>query len=152
THPGLALPRRDLVLREMLRQGYLTRPVYEGSIKQRLPSPGNVQAPQEPTVEGVDVGYFNSWIQQQLVERYGAQRAFDGGSRIKPTLDLDLQRASEKAIGGYLGYAGGPTASLVAIENSTGEVRAMVGGRNYDETPFNLATSGERQPGSAFKA
>jgi penicillin-binding protein 1A len=39
----------------------------------------------------------------------------------------------------------------VAIENSTGEVRAMVGGRNYEETPFNLATEGERQPGSSFK-
>ncbi|HEX5224273.1 MAG TPA: penicillin-binding transpeptidase domain-containing protein, partial [Solirubrobacteraceae bacterium] len=51
----------------------------------------------------------------------------------------------------YLGYAGGPTASLVAIENSTGQVRAMVGGPDYNKTPFNLATNGERQPGSAFK-
>jgi penicillin-binding protein 1A len=152
THSALALARRDLVLREMLQQGYLARPDYEGSIEQPLPAPSDIQAPQEPTVEGVDVGYFNSWVQQQLVERYGAQRAFDGGLRIKTTLDLDLQRAAEQAIGAYLGYAGGPTASLVAIENATGEVRAMVGGRNYDETPFNLATSAERQPGSAFKA
>jgi penicillin-binding protein 1A len=40
----------------------------------------------------------------------------------------------------------------VAIENSTGEVRAMVGGRDYSTTPFNLATNGQRQPGSSFKA
>jgi penicillin-binding protein 1A len=40
----------------------------------------------------------------------------------------------------------------VAIENSTGEVRAMVGGRDYNKSPFNLATEGERQPGSSFKA
>ncbi len=91
-------------------------------------------------------------MQQQVIERYGAPRAFDGGLQIKTTLDLELQRAAEQAINSYLAYPGGPTASLVAIENSTGEVRAMVGGRNYDESPFNLATEGERQPGSSFKA
>ena len=89
---------------------------------------------------------------QQVVERYGAPRAFDGGLRIKTTLDLQLQKAAEQAISGYLSDPEGPSASLVAIENSTGEVRAMVGGRNYAETPFNLATDGERQPGSSFKA
>jgi penicillin-binding protein 1A len=152
TQPGVARARRNLVLREMLQQGYLTPMIYEASVKQALPASSAIQAPQEPTVEGVDVGYFSSWVQQQLIERYGAPRAFDGGLRVKTTLDLDLQRAAEHAIGAYLGYPGGPTASLVAIENATGEVRAMVGGRNYDETPFNLATTGERQPGSSFKA
>jgi penicillin-binding protein 1A len=151
-HPVAALRRRQIVLTQMLDQGYLTRPVYEESIKQALPSPHEIQAPQEQTVEGVNAGYFTSWVQQQVIERYGAPRAFDGGLKIKTTLDLELQRSAEQAIGNYLAYAGGPTASLVAIENSTGEVRAMVGGRDYNESPFNLATQGERQPGSAFKA
>ena len=119
---------------------------------QALPAPVNVQAPEEETVEGVDAGYFTSWVQQQVIERYGAPRAFEGGLRVKTTLDLELQRAAEQAIEGYLAYSGDPTASLVAIENSTGEVRAMVGGRSYGESPFNLATEGERQPGSSFKA
>src|SRR5439155_17814 len=92
------------------------------------------------------------WVQQQVVERYGAPRAFSGGLRIKTTLDLDLQRAAEQAVGSYLANPSGPTASLVAIENSTGEVRAMVGGPDYNKTPFNLATQGQRQPGSSFKA
>ena len=126
--------------------------MYEESIKQALPAPKDITAPREQTVEGVDAGYFTSWVQQQVIERYGAPRAFDGGLRIKTTLDLELQRAAEHAVDAYLAYPGGPTASLVAIENSTGEVRAMVGGRNYDESPFNLATEGERQPGSSFKA
>jgi penicillin-binding protein 1A len=150
-HPALAKERRDVVLRQMLDQGYLTRPVYEESINQALPSPREIQAPEEQTVEGVDVGYFTSWVQQQVIERYGT-RAFNGGLKIRTTLDLELQRAAEQAVNNYLAYAEGPTASLVAIENSTGEVRAMVGGRNYDESPFNLATEGERQPGSSFKA
>jgi len=151
-HPEAAKARREVVLRQMLDQGYLQRPVYEESVKQALPAPHDIQAPREQTVEGVDAGYFTSWVQQQVIERYGPTRAFDGGLKIKTTLDLELQRAAEQAVNNYLAYSGGPTASLVAIENSTGEVRAMVGGRNYDESPFNLATNGERQPGSSFKA
>jgi penicillin-binding protein 1A len=151
-HPLAAKNRRDVVLRQMYEQGYLTRTVYEQSVAQALPAATDIQAPQEPTVEGVDAGYFTSWVQQQIIERYGAPRAFDGGLRIKTTLDLELQRAAEQAINGYLAYSGDPSASLVAIENATGEVRAMVGGRSYDESPFNIATEGERQPGSSFKA
>ncbi len=152
THPAAAQTRRDVVLRQMFEQGYLMKAVYEQSVDQALPAPKEVQAPQEQTVEGVDAGYFTSWVQQQVIERYGAPRAFDGGLQIKTTLDLELQHAAEQAIEGYLAYSGDPSASLVAIENSTGEVRAMVGGRGYDESPFNLATEGERQPGSSFKA
>jgi penicillin-binding protein 1A len=151
-HPTAARDRRDVVLAQMYKQGYLTRSVYEQSVAQPLPSSTDIQAPEEQTVEGVNAGYFTSWVAQQVIERYGAPRAFGGGLRIKTTLDLELQRAAEQAINGYLAYSGDPSASLVAIENSTGEVRAMVGGRSYDESPFNLATEGERQPGSSFKA
>jgi len=151
-HPVAARERRDTVLYEMLEQGYITRPVYEESIKQALPSPKDVQLPQEQTVEGVDAGYFTSWVQQQVIERYGPERAFAGGLRVKTTLDLELQQAAEQAINAYLPGPSGPGAAMVVIENSTGEVRAMVGGRSYSESPFNLATEGERQPGSSFKA
>jgi penicillin-binding protein 1A len=151
-HPVAARTRRDVVLRQMLEQGYIKHAIYEESIAQALPAAQDIQAPREQTVEGVDAGYFTSWVQQQVIERYGAPRAFDGGLRIKTTLDLDLQRAAEQAVSAYLADPSGPTASLVAIENSTGEVRAMVGGRSYAESPFNLATNGERQPGSSFKA
>jgi penicillin-binding protein 1A len=150
-HPLAAKERRDVVLLQMLEQGYLTRPVYSESVRQALPAPREVQAPQEQTVEGVDAGYFTSWVQQQVIERYG-QRAFNGGLKIRTTLDLELQKQAELAVNNYLSYPEGPTASLVAIENSTGEVRAMVGGRGYNASPFNLATEGERQPGSSFKA
>ncbi len=151
-HPLAARERRDTVLRQMMLQGYLTKPIYRQSLAQALPAARDIQTPTEQTIEGVDAGYFTSWVQQQVIERYGASRAFDGGLRIKTTLDLELQRAAEHAVNGYLENPEGPTAALVAIENSTGEVRAMVGGRNYSQTPFNLATNGERQPGSSFKA
>jgi penicillin-binding protein 1A len=152
THPQAAKDRRDEVLLQMLDQGYLTRTVYDESVKQALPAAAEIQAPQEQAIEGVDAGYFTSWVQQQIIEHYGAPRAFDGGLKIRTTLDLQLQHAAEQAVNDYLANPEGPAAALVAIENSTGEVRAMVGGRNYDESPFNLATEGERQPGSSFKA
>jgi penicillin-binding protein 1A len=151
TNPAQARARRNLVLKQMLEQGYLTRTEYEESVAQALPAPKDIQPPHQILVEGVDAGYFASWVSQQIIERYGATSAFTGGLRIRTTLDLDMQRAAEQAVDGYLPGPEGPTASLVAIENSTGEVRAMVGGRNYDKTPFNLATEGERQPGSSFK-
>jgi penicillin-binding protein 1A len=150
--PLEAKTRRDVVLEQMFQQGYISRAVYEESLNQPLPTAREIQTPQQPLVDGVDVGYFTSWVQQQAIERYGAPRVYNGGLRIETTLDLGLQRAAEQAVSGYLPGPEGPTAALVAIENSTGEVRAMVGGRNYDATPFNLATEGERQPGSSFKA
>jgi penicillin-binding protein 1A len=152
TEPTLARERRNTVLAQMYGQGYITRPIYEEGVRQALPAPHEIQLPEEQSVENVDAGYFNSWVGQQVIERYGAYRAFNGGLRIKTTLDLELQRAAEQAINNYLAYTGGPTASLVAIENSTGEVRAMVGGRDYNTSAFNIATEGERQPGSSFKA
>ena len=152
THPVAARARRDLVLREMYAQGYIKRPVYEQGVAEALPAPRDIHAPRQQTIEGVDVGYFTSWVQQHVIERYGAPRAFDGGLRITTTLDLELQRAAEGAIEAYLADPSGPGASLVVIENATGEVRAMVGGRSYARSPFNLATYGERQPGSSFKA
>jgi penicillin-binding protein 1A len=151
THLVAARRRRDIVLGQMLEQGYIPRSVYEQSIQQALPSPHEVQAPQEQTVEGVDAGYFTSWVDQQVIERYGS-RAFLGGLRIRTTLDLQLQQAAEQAIDSYLPGPEGPQAAMVVIENSTGQVRAMVGGREYGASPFNLATEGERQPGSSFKA
>ena len=72
---------------------------------------------------------------------------FNGGLHIKTTLDFGMQRAAEQAIAGYLPGPGGPTASLVAIENSTGQVRAMVGGRNYNKTPFQPRHRGRAPAG-----
>ena len=150
-HPIAAKARRNLVLKDMWQQGYLTRDQYQTSIEQALPAKPLIQPPRETSVTPT-AAYFTTWVRQQLIDRYGAQRALEGGLRVRTTLDLDLQRAAEQAIGNYLADPSGPSASLVAIDNATGSVRAMVGGRKYSSSPFNLATEGERQPGSAFKA
>ena len=101
-YPMAAKERRDVVLQQMYQQGYITAPRVRRKPRQALPSPKEIQAPQEQTVEGVDAGYFTSWAAQQVVERYGAPRAFNGGLRIRTTLDLKLQKAAEQAVNGYL--------------------------------------------------
>ena len=87
---------------------------------------------------------------QQLVDKYRAGRVFGGGLKIKTTIDPEIQARPRTAVAGRLAGVG-PNASLVAIENKTGEVKAMVGGSDFDSRPFNLATNGHRQPGSSFK-
>ncbi|MDE3070953.1 MAG: transglycosylase domain-containing protein, partial [Acidobacteriota bacterium] len=151
-NPHAALARRGLVLKDMLEQRRLSYAEYTRAMAEPLPQPQTVQPPQVPPVDGLQTGYFTSWVEQQLIERYGAQRALEGGLTVHTTLDLGLQRAAEQAVNGYLPGPAGPTAALVAIENSTGDVRAMVGGHDYAAQPFNLATQSERQPGSSFKA
>jgi penicillin-binding protein 1A len=150
SEPQAALARRNLVLADMYKQNYLTRDEYQSSIPEALPPKAQIQPPQVKALDP-SVAYFTTWVQQQVVQRFGATQAFDGGLKIRTTLDLDLQARAKQAIDNYLSYSGGPTAALVAIDNATGAVRAMVGGQNYYKTPFNLATQGQRQPGSAFK-
>jgi penicillin-binding protein 1A len=145
-HPVAAKRRRDIVLANMLAQGRLTRAEYDDALQQPLWS-GDLDPPRVRT----NAPYFTTWVRQQLIDRFGPEKAFEGGLKIKTTLDYDMQQAAEAAISRYLSYPAGPTASLVAIDNKTGEVRAMVGGRDYSQQPFNLATQGQRQPGSSFK-
>ncbi|MDP2710063.1 MAG: transglycosylase domain-containing protein [Solirubrobacteraceae bacterium] len=150
-NPEAAKNRRNIVLAKMLEQGYLTQAEYERGVNEPLPS-RDVISPPRAQAASKSSAYFATWVRQQVIERYGARDALLGGLRVQTTLDLGMQRRAEDAIKRWLGDPpAGPQAALVAINNSTGEVRAMVGGTDYDEVPFNLATQGQRQPGSAFK-
>jgi penicillin-binding protein 1A len=167
-----AKDRRNLVLRDMLDQHFISRVQYEIGIAKGVPSPSDLQPPTEPAA----APYFTSWLRPQILaamgDRPGATsqqqqaaeyRAYYGGLRIRTTLDLKLQQAADQAIAAELPSGQGfPTVSMVAIDNRTGEVRAMVGGpvlsnsagqvyEDYQNHPFNLATEAERQPGSSFK-
>ncbi|MFP5364630.1 MAG: transglycosylase domain-containing protein [Thermoleophilia bacterium] len=150
-HREAATRRRNIVLAKMLEQGYLTRVEYARGRSQPVPSRNLIRPPQAQSASKSSA-YFATWVRQQIIERYGAREALLGGLRVQTTLDLGLQRRAEDAVARWLGEPRwGPSAALVAIDNRSGEVRAMVGGTDYDEVPFNLATQGRRQPGSAFK-
>jgi penicillin-binding protein 1A len=74
---------------------------------------------------------------------------------VETTLDLDLQNEAERALSTGLakdGVALGASQGALVAMTPDGALRALVGGRSYDESPFNRATDALRQPGSAFKA
>jgi len=144
--PDATLLRRNTVLQKMLDQGYITQEQYDEAKAETLPSEDEIDPPSLDS----KAPYFTSWLRQQLVDRYGAGRAFFGGLKVKTSLDLDVQAATEDAINSTLSGVG-PSASVVIINNKDATVDAMVGGSDYDTTPFNLATQGYRQPGSTVK-
>ena len=143
--------RRNLVLAKMVEQGYITPAEYRFSRAQPVPQSDTIRPPQAQAATQ-SAAYFATWVQQQVIDRYGARQALEGGLRVQTTLDLGLQRSADQAVKSWLGDPpNGPHAALVAIDNASGEIRAMVGGTDYSKVPFNLATQGQRQPGSAFK-
>jgi penicillin-binding protein 1A len=144
-HPRAARDRRETVLRAMLEEGLITRSQFRAS--NRAPLPKDVQM---PGIQG-PAPYFTNYVKEQLLTRYEPREVFGGGLRIRTTLDLELQKLAQESIWKILDDPEGPSAALVALDPTTGDVLAMVGGRNYRESQFNLATQGTRQPGSAFK-
>ncbi len=107
--------------------------------------------------------YFVDYVAEEL-KAQGDGDAGEGVRAVVTTLDADLQRAAEKAVSEGLsrlerefdwlreGEAGEPLqAALVALDPRTGEILAMVGGRDYGTSQFNRAVRARRQPGSAFK-
>jgi penicillin-binding protein 1A len=145
-HPQAARARRNLVLERMLDMKTVTQSQYDEAIRQSLPSEDDVDPPNNESTEP----YFTSWMTEHLLDLYRPGKVFAGGLKVRTTIDPELQDAAESAIVGRLAGVG-PDAALVAIKNGTGEVRAMVGGSDFNARPFNLATNGHRQPGSSFK-
>jgi penicillin-binding protein 1A len=150
-HPQAAKARRNLVLQLMYQQGYLTRSQYVNSLVYPMPDPDKVSL---PSTQGVAAPYFANYVKDQLVREFGPRKAFGGGLKVTTTLDVGLQKLARDAIASVLPQDGtNPAAALVAIDvqRDPGAILAMVGGSNYHHNQFNLATQGERQPGSSFK-
>ncbi|MDE3116480.1 MAG: PBP1A family penicillin-binding protein [Pseudomonadota bacterium] len=96
-------------------------------------------------------GYFADWVIAQLPDLIGD---VSGPVIVRTTFDLDLEAKAERAVAQGLAQEGpklnASEAALVVL-SPDGAVRAMVGGHDYAQSPFNRATDGSRQPGSAFK-
>ncbi|NLE11750.1 MAG: PBP1A family penicillin-binding protein [Actinobacteria bacterium] len=143
--PEAALGRRDTVLNKMYQQGYITGDELQAALSTPL------ELADKTAEDSVTLPYWVELIRSQLIARYGATTVFTGGLRVYVSVDLVMQKAAEDAVAGVLDQPGDPSAALVAIDVATGRMVAMVGGRDFSEMQFNLATQGRRQPGSAFK-
>jgi len=142
--PEAAKNRRSTVLGQMLAQGYIDQATHDVADTEPFTLA-------QATNEADRAPYFVDWVIQTLSDMYGADVVYKGGLRVTTTLDPTAQTAAEQAIAGVLDEEGDPSAALVAIEPASGEIRALVGGQDFDTHQFNVATQGRRQPGSAFK-
>ncbi|HEV8316390.1 MAG TPA: PBP1A family penicillin-binding protein, partial [Vicinamibacterales bacterium] len=157
--PQRALARRNLVLRVMLDAGLIDRPAYVEARRQPLKVNDALRR------EEAYGQYFKEDVRKQIVDRFGWDRVYREGLTVETTLDLDMQKAAEAEVAralaeieqrqGRRGRQRAATdplqAALVALDPRTGEVRALVGGRAFDQSRFDRVTQAQRQPGSAFK-
>ncbi len=95
--------------------------------------------------------YFFDYVEDKLIEAYGVNTVRKGGLRVFTTVDPRLQTIGLEAMHSALPYSEDPSAALVAIDPQSGYIEAMVSSSNYDDSQFNLAAQGHRQPGSTFK-
>ena len=162
--PQAALKRRSLVLDKMLLHNYITIEQYQ-------------QANLEPiatTYHGkiieLEAPYIAEMVRQELVDRFG-EEIYDRGYEVITTINTDLQIAANTALttalleyddrhknksliesnNGTLKNIPEIDGALIAINPNNGEILSLVGGFDFQKSPFNRVTQAERQPGSNFK-
>ena len=96
--------------------------------------------------------FFFEYVHQELVERYGTKAVEQGGLKVYTTIDLNMQRLARKAIGEVLDEPGDPASAIVTLNPHNGDIEAMAESESYEQSQYNLAADGHRQPGSTFKA
>ncbi len=168
-YPDRARARRDLVLTRMAAEGHLERE--EAAHWKQFPLPEN-----EPTGSVTSVApYFEEWVRQILDSRFGDE-IYRNGLRVYTTLDMDMQQVAQlsmeegwaaieadtihfehpyysdfdtvQTFSGSTPYLQG---AFIALDPVTGHVKAMVGGRDFEQSKFDRARLANRQAGSAFK-
>lgn len=143
--------RQQMVLTKMAELGYITPRQADEAYQQRL-----VMAGEEATVNRAP--YFVDHVTRWLIERYGVKRVYGGGLKVRTTLDPEAQAAAEKAFADAEIFQKYPLeqypdlhGALLVLDPLQGEIRAMIGGRDFEAYKFNRATQARRQPGSSFK-
>jgi penicillin-binding protein 1A len=171
--PERAIQRRNTILELMRREGAISDA--DASLAKAYP----LRLAHGGGSSGDVAPYYVEWVRQQLEAQFG-DRIYEEGMRVYTTLDLELQGAAERALERQLKAIEGGSAgafphrtfeqlvaaadesapgsvtpylqgAFIVLDPRSGSVRAMVGGRDYDDSKFNRATQALRQPGSTFK-
>jgi penicillin-binding protein 1A len=149
-NPEAAKQRRNLVLQRMQDDGFITAAERQAAssepinLKSSLPKRLQVEAP-----------YFTTYIQKELPKYVSPDVLAGGGLVVETTINPTWQKTAEEAVAKILRNEGRwenfKQAAMVAIDPKTGEVKAMVGGKDFGKYQFNRVTQAQRQPGSTFK-
>jgi penicillin-binding protein 1A len=171
-YPERAIQRRNTVIGLMRDAGYISEADWSRARAYPLQLASK-------SVTGETAPYFVEWVRQQLDAQFGKQ-LYEQGLKVFTTLDLDAQSAAERALERqalaieagrfgpykhetfehYMAHREGDVGSgtspylqsaFLALDPRNGAVRAMIGGRDFDDSKFNRSVQALRQPGSAFK-
>ena len=149
--------RRNVVLDKMVEAGKLDLASAEAAKQRPLGITGRSLG-----VNSSDAPYFTDYLMRQLERQYEGDEQSLRSLRIYSTIDLNLQRAAYEALTENMTNiqnrldgrdidTEGLQAALVAMNARTGEILALIGGRDYSKSQLNRATDSRRQPGSVFK-
>ncbi len=152
-----ATKRRDVVLAKLVDDRIITRKQYDAAVREKLPDRALVKVTN-------DAPFYVDYLRRELDENYSNAVLTKEGLRIFSSLDLQLQRKAERALVEGLkkleashpalrrkGENDSLEGAIIVIRPQTGEIKAMVGGRNYQKSQFNRVFQAKRQPGSIFK-
>ena len=163
-----AVSRRNVVLQTMVSSGAIDQAAADRAKKAPVTLANALEIKETFGL------YFKEQVRRELVDRFGWQRVYQGGLRVHTTMNAEMQQAAESILAegladiekrrGYKYPARGPLVAvaegvapdylqgaMVAMDPATGQVLAMVGGRDFAESGFNRAVQAKRQSGSAFK-
>ncbi len=152
-NPLRAIERRNVVLKRMYDADFINKNDYKKATQAPL-ALAPFKAYEKKT------GYFIEYVKQVLEEYVeNPQEIYTTGLNIKTTINLQMTQYAYEAIEkGILGYRKRhpnvkdlPEVALVALELKTGEIKVLVGGKDFSVSPYNRAVQAKRQPGSAFK-
>jgi penicillin-binding protein 1A len=146
-----AKQRQTTVLTRMVNNKKITDAEKQAALAEQL-----AYAPPKE-VDNNSAPHFSEMVLQELYDKYGGEeKVTRSGYQVTTTLDLTLQRQMSANITNHMGYIqrnGGSNAAGIAIDPTSGEIRALVGSSDWSNTEWgkvNVATS-KRQPGSSFK-
>ncbi len=151
-NPEKASERKNIVLKRMYEAGFINKKEYDSALKTAL-ALAPFKAYEKKT------GYYIEFVKQALEEHVeDSQEIYTTGLNIKTPISLKMTNyayeAIERGIQAYMNrhqQAIPPEVALVAMEVKTGDLKALIGGRDFSVSPFNRAVQAKRQPGSAFK-
>ena len=150
-NPDIAKQRRNLVLQRMFEDGVIT----ESEKQTAFAEPLSVKATSPKRLQQ-EASYFTSYVQKELPKYVSADVLAAGGLTVETTLNPEWQKEAENAVTKVLKNEGRwdnfKQAAMVAIDPRTGQIKAMVGGKDFGKNQFNRVTQAQRQPGSTFKS
>jgi penicillin-binding protein 1B len=152
-NPDRAKERRNVVLAEMAEAKYVTKEDADKAAAEPLKISARALENEAP--------YFVDYVSQLVDDEYGKVLQSAAAVDVYTTLDLQLQRIAQEALGDGIAQVdkqlaarkktGQAEAALIAIDPKTGEILAFVGGRAYNQSQFDRVIAAKRQPGSVFK-